>query len=108
MEYKIIKVKFSVCEENRFYRTFAVRHDLNLRNFGCAILSAFLSSGKKDYFFADGVIRYLPKHLIRDYFKEDKLISDYTLEVLPNEFEFYYGIDEYKFDCVLLIFGHQN
>lgn len=103
MEYKILKVNFPLCEEGRFYRTFAVSEDMNLKELGCAILTSLLSTVIKDYFFTVGIIRYLPQHLIRQYYEhEDKLISDYKLSDLPNEFTFSYGADEYFFDCSIL------
>ena len=103
MKYKIIKVNFPLCEEGRFYRTFAVTYDINLRDFGCAILTAFLSTVKKEFFFRVGIIRYLPESLKRDYYDdEDKPINEYTLEVLPEEFEFCYGVDEYSFMCSVI------
>lgn len=103
MKYKIIKVNFPLCEEGRFYRTFAVSDEINLHDFGCAILTAFLSTVKKDFFFRVGIIRYLPANLKRDYYDaEDKLINEYALQSLPDEFVFCYGIDEYEFNCSVI------
>ena len=55
MMYKIVKIKFEDCEEGRFFRTFAVNPDINLKEFGCAILTSLFSTCSKDYFFVDGL-----------------------------------------------------
>ena len=103
MQYKIIKVNFPKCEEGRFYRTYAVRPDMNLKDFGCAILTSLYSTVSKSYYFSKGSVRYLPQHMIRkSHDSEDKLITDYTVDELGEDFGFSYGIDEYSFDCSVL------
>lgn len=98
MLYRKIKLTYILDDEDRFFRTFLVDERMNLKAFGCAILTSLYSTMENDYYFGQGVIRFLPDYLIRKFYeKEDKLISDYTVKDLEDEFYFYYGLDEYAF-----------
>ena len=101
MKYLRIKISYVLAEE-RFYRTFLVNPNTKLRDFGCAILTTMFSTFENDYYFGVGVVRYLPRNLIRKYYEnEDKFIGDYAVKDLPDDFIFYYGMDEYTFNSAV-------
>lgn len=98
MVYRKIKITYDINGENRFFRTFLVQEDMDLKAFGCAILTSLYATFENDYYFTCGFTRYLPNYLIRKFHeKEDKLIDDYKVNNLENEFVFNYGFDEYTF-----------
>lgn len=101
MKYFKIKVMYFI-DGDRFYRTFLVNPNMKLTDFGCAILTTMFSTLEDDYYFGKSIIRYLPKNLIREYYEsEDKFIGDYRVKDIVDEFSFYYGMDEYEFNCVV-------
>ena len=100
MKYKKVFIYFKNCEKNRFYRTLLAKSDLNLLNFGCAIVTAFGGSLEHYFLFKD-VEEYLSKVLLR--YKQGKIVDDYCIDDLSDKFEFVYDLkSKWKFKCEIV------
>ena len=58
MLYRKIKLTYILDDEDRFFRTYLVDERMNLKAFGCAILTSLYSTMENDYYFGQGVIRF--------------------------------------------------
>lgn len=92
---KKIRLDFKYCERGRFYRTLAVKEDINLVDLGCAILTAFNGAYEHCFYFKTKEYTYNPKAFMEDSIGgNDLLMDDYTLEALGDHFEFCYDTGE--------------
>ena len=100
MKYKKIKLSFKYCEKNRFYRTFLVDENLNLKDFGCALITAFNGAFEHNFMFKNKNNTFNPRVFMEEFiFENDVLMDDYKVADLGDKFEFIYDTgDGWEFD----------
>ena len=105
MNYKQVKLSFTNCELNRFYRTLLVKEDINLVDLGCAILTAFKGAYEHCFLFKTNGINYNPlAFIVEIQMDDDVLMDDYTLKDLGNKFTFVYDTGEYwEFEAIVTL-----
>ena len=74
MNYKQVKLSFTNCELNRFYRTLLVKEDINLVDLGCAILTAFKGAYEHCFLFKANGINYNPLAFIVEIQMDDDVL----------------------------------
>lgn len=94
MKYKEIRLNFSKCQYDRFYRTLLVREDLNLFNLGCAIVTAFGGSFEHHFLFKTKSRNYCPR-LYNNSLNQisNVLMDNYHLNDLEDNFLFIYDFN---------------
>ena len=82
MNYKQVKLSFTNCELNRFYRTLLVKEDINLVDLGCAILTAFKGAYEHCFLFKANGINYNPLAFIVEIQMDDDVLKDKLSKLL--------------------------
>lgn len=91
MNYIKIKLEFEHCEKGRFFRTFLVNPELDLVDFGCAIVTAIHGAFEHCFYFENKEKTFNPRAFFEDYCSEkDVLMNNYTVEDLGKKFKFCY------------------
>ena len=96
MTYRKIRFDFKYCksdESDRFFRTLLVKKDLNLLNFGIAIVQAFKGQLTHSFTFEKGNESYIPPYF--EYASEgEHFMQNYTVEDLGKKFTFCYDLGD--------------
>lgn len=107
MKYKKIKIQWEK-NPNFLNRTLLVRNDVDLFTLGIIILESMYAEYQKEFYILDRQTLYAfepgyTEQIFDDQFKY-KLIEDYGLKDLPDQFQFIYDDfdEEYIFDCEIL------
>ena len=95
--YKEVKLEFGYCDDkSKFYRVLLVKEDINLKDLGCAIVSAFGATFEHNFLFKTNNKTYNPyAFMIEFQLPNDVLMDEYTLKDLNSKFQFVYDTGEY-------------
>lgn len=100
MKYTRIKIKFEDYED-RFYRTFLVKSNIDLYKFATFLGFVINSTFEHSYYIDTKDDEYVPSSLMESGYKKTvKYLGKYYLKDLPSTFNFTYDLgDDYKFKC---------
>ena len=101
MNYKKIKMYMENLE-NRFYRDFLVREDVNLIELGCVMSTLIKATYEHPFYFISSTNKYVPEGFIGDDIDDELYMSDYKLDDLGKDFIFIYDVEEeWVFKCLV-------